>query len=43
MTSDGVPIGFEIVGRTFDEAGILAAGHAYQQLTDWHLKHPTVG
>ena len=42
MTADGVPIGFQIVGRAFDEAGILAAGHAYQQATDWHLKHPAL-
>jgi amidase len=40
ITSDGVPIGFQIVGHAFDEAGILAAGHAYQQATDWHLKCP---
>jgi len=40
MTRDGVPTGFQIVGRAFDEAGILAAGHAYQQQTDWHLKRP---
>src|SRR5262249_12434278 len=40
MTRDGVPAGFQIVGRAFDEAGILAAGHAYQQQTDWHLKRP---
>ena len=42
MTADGVPTGFQIVGRAFDEAGILAAGHAYQQATDWHLKHPAL-
>jgi amidase len=40
MTADGVPVGFQIVGRAFDEASILAAGHAYQQVTDWHLKRP---
>jgi amidase len=40
MTGDGVPTGFQIVGRAFDEAGILAAGHAYQQQTDWHLRRP---
>jgi amidase len=40
VTGDGVPVGFQIVGRTFDEAGILAAGHAYQQASDWHLKRP---
>ncbi len=40
MTADGVPTGFQIVGRAFDEAGILAAGHAYQRQTEWHLKRP---
>ncbi len=40
MNADGVPIGFQIVGRAFDEAGVLAAGHAYQRATDWHLRHP---
>jgi amidase len=40
MTADGVPVGFQIVGRSFDEAGILAAGHAFQQATDWHMRRP---
>lgn len=40
MTADGVPTGFQIVGRNFDEAGILAAGHAFQQASDWHTKRP---
>ena len=43
LNSDGVPIGFQIVSRAFDEAGILAAGHAYQQATDWHLRRPPIG
>ncbi|TAJ32786.1 MAG: amidase, partial [Reyranella sp.] len=42
MTADGVPVGFQIAGRAFDEASILAAGHAYQQVTDWHLRRPPV-
>jgi amidase len=40
MTADGVPVGFQIVGCSFDEAGILAAGHAFQQVTDWHMRRP---
>jgi amidase len=40
MTQDGLPVGFQIVGRAFDEAAILAAGHAWQQATDWHLRRP---
>ncbi|MBY0319505.1 MAG: amidase [Reyranella sp.] len=42
MTDDGVPVGFQIVGRSFDEVGILAAGHAFQQVTDWHERRPSV-
>lgn len=40
MTSEGVPVGFQIVGKAFDEGLILAAGHAYQRETDWHTKRP---
>jgi amidase len=42
FTADGVPVGFQIVGRAFDEAAILTAGHAYQSATDWHLRRPPV-
>jgi amidase len=40
MTGDGMPTGFQIVGRAFDEGGILAAGHAFQKASDWHLRRP---
>jgi len=40
MTADGVPVGFQIVGKAFDEGPILAAGHAYQRETDWHMRRP---
>ncbi len=36
----GRPVGLQIVGNYFDEARMLAAAHAYQQVTDWHLKAP---
>lgn len=42
MTHDGVPTGFQIIGRAFDEGPILAAGHAFQQATDRHLKRPSL-
>ncbi len=42
MNGDGVPVGFQIVGHAFDEVGILATGHAFQRLTDWHLARPSL-
>ena len=29
-TSDGLPVGMMLVGRHFDDATVLRAGHAYQ-------------
>ena len=40
ITADGVPVGFQLVGRAFDEASVLAAGDAFQQSTDWHRRRP---
>jgi len=42
LTAEGVPVGFQLVGRAFDEAGVLAAGDAFQQATDWHRRRPPV-
>lgn len=42
LTGEGMPVGFQIVSRAFGEADILAAGHAYQQATKWHLLRPPV-
>jgi aspartyl-tRNA(Asn)/glutamyl-tRNA(Gln) amidotransferase subunit A len=38
--ADGLPVGLQLVGPHFSEAGILACAHQYQQLTDWHDKVP---
>jgi aspartyl-tRNA(Asn)/glutamyl-tRNA(Gln) amidotransferase subunit A len=38
--SNGLPMGMQLIGRAFDDAGVLRAGHAYQQATDWHTRHP---
>ncbi|MBN8218861.1 MAG: Asp-tRNA(Asn)/Glu-tRNA(Gln) amidotransferase subunit GatA [Spirochaetes bacterium] len=29
--ADGLPIGFQLIGRSFDEAGVLAAAHAWDR------------
>ncbi|WP_407178665.1 amidase [Bradyrhizobium sp. STM 3562] len=40
FTAKGLPLSFQLVGRHLDEALLVRAGHAYQQATDWHCKHP---
>jgi amidase len=39
-TEDGLPVGFQIVGRHMEEALILRAGHTFQQSTTWHRYRP---
>jgi aspartyl-tRNA(Asn)/glutamyl-tRNA(Gln) amidotransferase subunit A len=41
FSADGLPIGMQVIGRAFDEATVLRAGHGYQQLTDWHRREPS--
>jgi aspartyl-tRNA(Asn)/glutamyl-tRNA(Gln) amidotransferase subunit A len=36
----GLPLAFQLIGRPFDEAALLRAGHDYQSRTDWHLRIP---
>jgi aspartyl-tRNA(Asn)/glutamyl-tRNA(Gln) amidotransferase subunit A len=39
-TAVGLPLSLQIVCRGYDEAMALRIGHAYQQVTDWHLQAP---
>lgn len=38
--SNGRPIGVQITCARFNEAKMLGIAHAWQQATDWHLRHP---
>ena len=38
--SAGLPVGLQLVGRDFDEGGILRLAHRYQLATDWHRQSP---
>lgn len=40
FNSAGMPTGMQLIGRAFEEALLLAAGHQYQLATDWHRRHP---
>jgi aspartyl-tRNA(Asn)/glutamyl-tRNA(Gln) amidotransferase subunit A len=41
ITTHGLPVGLQLVGRPYEEEIILAAAHAYEQSTDWHTLLPT--
>ena len=40
LTSDGLPIGFQIGGRPGGEEVVLRVAHAYEQNTQWHTMRP---
>ena len=40
FTQSNLPIGFQLIGKHFDEATILNVAHQYQSVTDWHNKTP---
>jgi len=42
FTKSGLPLGFQLSGRAFEETTVLRLGHAYQQATDWHTRRPNV-
>ena len=42
FTESGGPVAFQFVGRHFDEARLVAAGEAFQRVTDWHRRHPSL-
>ena len=42
LSSEGLPIGLQIIGRLWDEVGIMQVGHAYEQATAWHKLRPAI-
>lgn len=42
FSSEGMPIGLQIIGDDFRESTILKVGHAYEQTTDWHKQKPSL-
>lgn len=42
FAKNGLPVALQLVGRPFDESLLLQIGHAVQQRTDWHTRHPEI-
>ena len=42
FSKDGMPIGLQIVGPAWGEAGVLSVGWVFQRGTEWHLRRPEV-
>ena len=42
FSTSGLPIGLQLAGRPFGEETVLKVAHAYEQATDWHLRHPNL-
>jgi aspartyl-tRNA(Asn)/glutamyl-tRNA(Gln) amidotransferase subunit A len=40
FTGEGLPIGLQLIGRSFDESTLLRIAFAYEQTHDWHVHHP---
>lgn len=40
FSKSGLPLGMQLIGRPFDEATVLRAGHAFEQATSWHKQRP---
>lgn len=41
-SAGGLPLSLQIVGRPFEDAIVLAAGHAYEKATPWRDRRPTL-
>ena len=42
FSESGLPIGLQLAGRSFDEATVLRAAHAYEQAVDWRHRRPPI-
>ena len=40
FTAGGLPISLQIIGRGYDEAGVLRIGRAFESATEWHQRRP---
>jgi amidase len=43
LSSDGLPLSLQFVGKALSEPLLCRIGHSYEQATDWHSMHPPIG
>lgn len=42
VSSQNAPISIQLIGKHLSEEKMFAAGYAFQQMSDWHLRRPPV-
>jgi amidase len=42
FSADGLPLSVQFVGSPLSEAVLCRVGHAFEQATQWHTRHPAV-
>ncbi|WP_435980033.1 Asp-tRNA(Asn)/Glu-tRNA(Gln) amidotransferase subunit GatA [Psychrobacter sp. DM4] len=42
LTSEGLPVGLQLIGQYWQESKLLATAHLFQQHTDHHLQHSAI-
>ncbi len=40
LSSTGLPVSLQLIGKHYDEVTVLRAGAAFEQATPWHAMHP---
>jgi aspartyl-tRNA(Asn)/glutamyl-tRNA(Gln) amidotransferase subunit A len=42
FSSNGLPIGMQIMANQFEEGQLFHVGHAFEQATEWSKKRPSI-
>jgi aspartyl-tRNA(Asn)/glutamyl-tRNA(Gln) amidotransferase subunit A len=43
LSSGGLPLSVQFVGRTGADATVLRVARAYERATEWHTRRPPIG